>query len=278
MASLQPMVQLEEISYLATHLFAGVKDSIYLNYAIVMSWKSKKIQKVLKMTIIPNLIFLLIYLILQFSWVLTLIFYVPLVITQFLVNSYVLLKSRDSLKNLFDDSRKNIHIMDTMTDIITDSVFCNITLITSTLLYLIFRTIGVLVPVCQVLYALVYSVIIGYTICLNLLIEKGLTFEQRLHFIEEHLVYLIGYGLPLTIGYNTLPLIVYFSIQSILTPLMIINTKQHFQPLKIPGGPIKLITIINQINQKIFQEILILIKKINSWSKSTNEEVRMATE
>lgn len=272
------MVQLEEISYLLTHLLIGAKDSMYLNYAIIMSWQSKKVQKVLRLTMIPNLIFLVIYLIMQFSWILSTLLYVPLVMVQFLVNYYVLLKSRDSLKNLFDDGRKNINIIEKITDIVTDSIFCNITLVTSTLLYVIFRSIGVLVPVCQIMYALIYSIIIGYTMCLNLLIEQGLTFEQRLSFTEHHLVYLIGYGLPLTIGYNTLPLVVYFAIQSVLTPLMIINSKQHFNPIPIPGGPIKLITVLNQINKKIFFEVLILIRKINSWCTSKNEKVQMATQ
>jgi hypothetical protein len=263
------MVQLEEISYFVTHLLTGAKDSMYLNYAIIMSWRSKKIQKVLRLTMIPNLAFLVLYLILQFSWVLSTLLYVPLVMIQFLINYYVLLKSRDSLKNLFDDGRKKIDLVEKITDIVTDSIFCNITLVTSTLLYVIFRSIGVLVPVCQILYALIYSIIIGYTMCLNLLIEQGLTFEQRLDFAERHLVYLIGYGLPLTIGYNTLPLMVYFAIQSVLTPLMIINSKQHFKPIPIPGGPIKLITFLNQINKKIFFELLIMIRRINSWSKIT---------
>jgi hypothetical protein len=180
---------------------------------------------------------------------------------------------------LFGDGRKKIDVVDKITDIVTDSIFCNITLVTSTILYVIFRSIGVLVPVCQTMYALIYSIIIGYTMCLNLLIEQGLTFEQRLYFAERHLVYLIGYGLPLTIGYNTLPLVVYFAIQSVLTPLMIINSKQHFRPLPIPGGPIKLITFLNQINKKIFFEILILIRKINSYRTITsNEEVQVATQ
>lgn len=266
------MVQLEEVSYLATHLFAGARDALRLNYAILMSWRSKKIKKVIRLTLIPNLIFLLIYTILQLSWILSSLLYVPFVMIQFLVNYYILLKSRHSLKDLFDDGRKKIDLVERISDVVTDSIFCNITLISSTLLYIIFRTTGVFPIVCQVLYGIIYSTIIGYTISLNLLIEQGLVFEQRLYFAERHLIYLIGYGLPLTIGYNTLPLMVYFAVQSVLIPLMIVNSRKYFQPLAIPGGPIKLITTLNQINRKIFYELLIIVRKINSYRDSKSDE------
>ena len=229
---------------------------------------------------IPNLLFLLIYTLLQTSWILSTIFYVPFVMIQFLVNYYILLKSRHSLKDLFEDGRKKIDLVERISDVVTDSIFCNITLITSTILYIIFRSVGVLVPVCQVLYGIIYSTIIGYTISLNLLIEQGLIFEQRLYFAERHLIYLIGYGLPLTIGYNTLPLMVYFAIQSVIIPLMIVNSRQHFKPIPIPGGPIKLISTLNQINRKIFYELLIIIRKINSYANDikSDEEVQVAAQ
>lgn len=264
------MVQFDEISYFFTHTLIGARDSINLSYAASLLWQSKKIRKVTKLTMIPNLAFLVIYMLLQF-WT---IVYIPLITIQFLVNYFVLLKSRDSLKGLFGGPQ--VDIVDYIADIITDSIFCNITLISSTLLYVIFRSIGVLVPVCQVLYALVYSIIIGYTICTPMLVERGLTFEQRLSFVEQHLVYIVGYGLPLTIGYNILPLVVYFALQSVLMPLMIINSRQHFNPLPIPGGPIKLITCIGTINKKIFFELLGVYKII--FTKSSNEEVQMAAE
>lgn len=259
-----------QYTWYITHLLMGAIDSINLGGAIMLAIRSVKIRKVLKRTLIPNIIFLVIYVLLQYNWYLITIFYTPLIAVQFIINYYILLKSRDTFKELFTFNQ----IIDVtfIADIVTDIVFCNITLITSTILYVIFRSIGVLVPVCQLLYTIVYSTVVGYTLCSNLLIEQKLTFDQRLDFIERHLVYIVGYGLPLTIGYNTLSLIVYFAIQSIVMPLMIINSKLHFNPQEVPGGPLKLITFLNNINTKIFFGILFVVH-----TRISNEKIQVAT-
>ena len=102
--------------------------------------------------------------------------------------------------------------------------------------------------------------IMGYTIGLNVIIESGHNFESRLFFIENHLVYLIGYGAPITLAYYTLPLVLYFATQSILVPLMIVNSREYFRP-KIMPHTFPIITFLNKLNVIIFENAVTIIKQ-----------------
>ena len=220
-------------------------------------------RKVLSHTMVPNIVCVIVYLIISQYWILNMIFYVPLVIAQVLINYYMLIKSNSAVAKLFDENqnRKEIDLIEKISDTVSDSLFCNITLVSSTILYYLFRKIGVFKLICEILYGIIYSLIVGYTISLNLLIESGLTFEKRLYFAENNLIYLIGYGMPLTVGYYTLPLIIYFAIQSLLVPLMIINSKKHFKPVGMPLL-LPIISLLNKFNNWLFTEGIVLFKKL----------------
>ena len=250
-------------SIVPIHFLTGILDSIYLKYSIVIMFNSERVRKIIGRTMIPNIGFILTYFVLNKIPVIATILYIPLVITQFIVNYYMLLKANSALGKLFVNEK--ISIIDRIIDTVSDSLFCNITLITSTLLYYIFRNIGVFTLICEIIYAIVYSMIIGYTISLNVLIEAGLKFDARLFFIENHLVYIIGYGAPMTLGYYTLPLIVYFAIQSILIPLMIVNSKEHFKPRAMPSS-LPILQFLNKFNQTIFEILINTVKIIRDHS------------
>jgi hypothetical protein len=241
---------------------AGLIDSLTLKYSIFVTWKSERMRKVLSHIMVPNIICMTVYLIISRYWILNMILYVPLVTIQILVNYYMLIKANSVVAKLFDEShRKEIDLIEKISDTISDLLFCNITLVSSTILYYIFRNIGIFKLICEILYGIIYSLIIGYTSSLNLLVESGLPFEQRLYFAENNLIYLIGYGMPLTVGYYTLPLIIYFAIQSLLVPLMIINSKKHFKPMGMPLS-LPIISLLNKFNHWLFTGGIFLVKKL----------------
>lgn len=246
--------------YIPLQFMAGVFDALYLKYSIVIMFNSERMRKIIGRTIIPNLVFTSVYFIISRFWILNVLLYLPLVLIQFLVNYYMLLKANSALGKLFNtNNNEKFDLVEKIVDTVSDSLFCNITLVTSTILYHIFRNIGVFNLICEIVYALVYSMIMGYTISLNALIEAGLKLNDRLFFIENHLVYLIGYGAPMTLGYYTLPLVVYFAIQAVLIPLMIVNSKEHFKPQAMLHT-IPIVTFLNKLNHLIFETMLNVLK------------------
>jgi len=247
---------LNTLTPLGSQFYQGVHDSLNLIYAFKMLFESQKLKNIIKGTALPNLIFVLIYLFLGIHWLFETLLYVPLVMIQFMTNYYLLLKMHLALGNLFTDNRKEIDLVEKITELVSDAIFCNITIILGQIVALVLHSIGVIDILSYSIPFLVYSTIIGYNTCINILIEQGYVYDNRINFIESHLVYLIGYGLPLTIGYYTLPLVIYFALQSIMIPLMIVNTRQNFHPQPLVGGALPIIHSINYFNKYLLELIL----------------------
>lgn len=257
--SLSPNIM--EYSYIPQQFAAGVLDAVWMKYSIITMIHSERVRRIIGRTLVPNIIFIIIYLLIGLWWFTTMLLYVPLVIIQFLVNYYMLLKANSALGKLFRGEPKKFDLVEKITDTLSDSVFCNITLVTSTILYHIFRNIGVFKPICEIVYAVVFSMIMGYTISINFLLEAGLDVNSRMLFIESHLLYLIGYGAPLTVGFYTLPLVVYLALQAILVPLMIVNTREYFIPRMMPHS-LPVVTWLNQFNGIIFRYTISVVQKV----------------
>jgi hypothetical protein len=183
--------------------------------------------QIIRPLLFPNFWFFVAYCVISTSYITQFLFYVPLLFIQYTYNTYHVFKLNRSVQKLF---RRQISFKSPtafFADALPDCLMCTELFLIAWALEYIFKPAG------MALFALQT----GYLLLNYSLLVEGLSFINRLQWLQTHCVYTMGYGAIITAVYYVCPnLYIYYIVSSILFLFMSMNSINN-RPV---AGPIEM--------------------------------------